>query len=376
MSLEKTLPKDYYFSAEIFAEEREKIFYDQWVCVGRTLDVHEPGDYLSVDLAGESIIVVRDEQRQINAFYNLCRHRGSRLVSMAVADNGEQVRVAGCFRKTIRCPYHSWVYGLNGSLRLAPHIETLPNTGESGDFSLNRISVDTWGGFIFVNLSAAEPLAPLADQLGEIPQRVIRYPLADLVVGKRIEYTVAANWKVILENYNECYHCAGVHPELCKIVPSFREGGGANLDWDDGIPHREGAYTFTFDGTTRRKPFPGLNESEKTRHKGELAYPNLMISLSPDHVAAFILLPVDPGCTRIICEFLFHPSEQSKDDFDPNDAAGFWDLVNRQDWAICENVQQGMSSRAFQRGYYAPMEDLSLDIRRYIEHRLGRRVQQ
>lgn len=370
MVLEKTLPKEFYFSPEIFGEEREKILFGQWVCIGRVDEIPETGNYLAVNLGGESIIVVRDEQRQLKAFFNLCSHRGSRLVSMEVAEE-ERMRVAGFFRKTIRCPYHSWVYGLDGGLRLAPHLDDLTTDEAASEFSLKGVAVGTWGGFIFLNLSAAVPVVSLTDQLGEIPQRLSRYPLADLVVGRRIEYSVAANWKVILENYNECYHCVGVHPELCRIVPAFREAGGANLDWDDGIPHREGAYTFTFDGTTKRKPFPGLNEAEKTRHKGELAYPNLMISLSADHVAAFTLLPVDPVRTHIICEFLFHPSEADKNDFDPNDAAGFWDLVNRQDWAICENVQRGMSSRAFERGYCAPMEDLSLDIRRYIERSLG-----
>jgi Rieske 2Fe-2S family protein len=371
MNLEKTLPKESYFSPEIFAEEREKIFFGQWVCVGRTDEICNAGNYLAVDLAGESIIVVRDEQQRLNAFFNLCRHRGSRLVSTAVGDE-HRMRVTGFFKNSIRCPYHSWVYGLDGGLRRAPYVDELTNTTATCEFSLNRLAIDTWGGFIFLNLSAAQPVESLADQLGEIPERLRRYPLADLVVGSRIEYKVAANWKVILENYNECYHCAGVHPELCKIVPAFRDGGGANLDWDEGIPHREGAYTFTVDGTTRRQPFSGLSEIEKTRHKGELSYPNLMISLSADHVAAFTLLPVDPCCTQIVCDFLFHPSELDKNDFDPNDAVGFWDLVNRQDWAICENVQRGMSSRAFEGGYYAPMEDMSLDIRRYIERSLGR----
>ena len=128
--------------------------------------------------------------------------------------------------------------------------------------------------------------------------------------------------------------------------------------------------TFTFDGTTKRAPFPGLNDSEKIRHNGELAYPNLMISLSCDHVAAFVIWPVGVDETRIVCDFLFHPDEIAKADFDPADAVDFWDLVNRQDWNICENVQRGMASRVYHRGYYAPMEDLSLDIRDYIRKSL------
>ena len=180
-----------------------------------------------------------------------------------------------------------------------------------------------------------------------------------------------ANWKVIVENYNECYHCAGVHPELCRIVPAFREKGGAYLDWDNGVPQAEGTFTFTLTGVTDRAPFPGLDEHEQTRHKGELVYPNLMLSLSADHVAAFTLVPRAPDRTLIVVDWLFHPDEIAKPGFDPSDAVDFWDLVNRQDWTVCEGVQDGMTSRRFGFGWYAPMEDMSLDIRRYLAERVG-----
>jgi Rieske 2Fe-2S family protein len=121
-----------------------------------------------------------------------------------------------------------------------------------------------------------------------VPERLRRYPLEALVVGRRLAYRVAANWKLVAENYNECYHCAGVHPELCRVVPAFTRGG-AGLDWERGIPHKDGAWTFTASGTSARAPFPGLDDDERTRHKGELLYPNLMLSLSADHVAAFTL---------------------------------------------------------------------------------------
>ncbi len=235
------------------------------------------------------------------------------------------------------------------------------------------MAVDTWGGFVFVNLtpSAITPDRSLQARLGDAVERTRNYPLAQLRTGRRITYEVAANWKTIVENYNECYHCGTVHPELCEVVPAFKQAGGGQLDWEAGIPHRDGATTFTFSGTTDRAPFPGLSEDERIRHKGELLYPNLMLSLSPDHVAAFTLWPLDAGHTRIVCDFLFHPDEMAKPGFDPSDAVEFWDLVNRQDWQICESVQKGMSSRVFSTGYYAPMEDLSLDIRRYIAEMLG-----
>jgi Rieske 2Fe-2S family protein len=212
----------------------------------------------------------------------------------------------------------------------------------------------------------------LAEQLGPIPARIERYCLEELRVGHSISYDVCANWKVILENYNECYHCGPVHPELCDVVPAFRVQGGAGLDWDSGVPHRPGADTYSMSGTSKRASFPRLNEDERINHKGELVYPNLMLSLSREHAAAFRLWPQGPERTLITCEFLFHPSEIAKADFDAEDVVKFWDITNRQDWDICERVQRGMHSQVFEHGYYAPMEDMSLDIRRYVAERLGR----
>jgi glycine betaine catabolism A len=226
----------------------------------------------------------------------------------------------------------------------------------------------------FVRLDPRGGADPLATTLGEIPGRLARYPLAGLRTVVRLRYDAAANWKLILENYNECYHCGPVHPELCELVPVFRRGGG-DLDWDAGIPHRPGASTFTLTGTTRRAPFPGLSEAERSRHFGELVLPNLMLSLSADHVAAFTVWPRAAGHTTVLCDFLFHPDELARDDFDGSDATGFWDLVNRQDWLICEQVQDGMRSRRFSAGYLAPMEQPSADIGRHVTGRLAVRSQ-
>ena len=153
--------------------------------------------------------------------------------------------------------------------------------------------------------------------------------------------------------------------------PAFARGG-QNLEWEAGVPHREGAWTFTTSGTSERAPFDGLDADERVRHKGELVYPNLLLSLSADHVAAFTLWPLAHDRTRIDCDLLFAPAEVGRATFDPSDAADLWDLVNRQDWAICESVQRGMSSRAYAGGWFAPMEDESLDIRRWLLPRLQR----
>ena len=373
-SLEATLPGENYTSESLFQRERERIFAREWVLVGREEAIPNAGDCLEVSVLGESLIVVRGDDGKVRAFFNVCRHRGSTLTKCeANAERVPGVPVACHIGKAIRCPYHSWTYDLDGSLKAAPFLEEAL-AGRKAEFGLYPAGAELWGGFIFVHLEAEGARKrghTLATQFGPAMKSLANYPLGDLRIGKRIVYDVAANWKVILENYNECYHCAGVHPELCKIVPAFREHGGAGLDWEHGVPHREGANTFTFSGTTKRAPFPGLNEHELVRHKGELIYPNLMCSAAMDHVAAFMLLPRAPGRTVVVCDFLFHPREMAKADFDASDTVEFWDLVNRQDWTVCEGVQRGMNSRRFTHGYYAPMEVPSADIRRYVGERLG-----
>ena len=373
--MEQSLPSSSYYSPPEFEAEKNYIFTCDWFCAGREEDLPTPGSLTVLDVLGTSILVARTKAGELKAHYNVCRHRGSQLCSTTPeSENKWQVALTGGLTSagTIKCPYHSWTYGLDGKLLSAPFLHDSPQFCKA-DFSLYPVALEVWGGFFFVRLTVNENTAPqgLAAHLGVPAERIRRYPLADLRTGKTIVYQVAANWKLILENYNECYHCGPVHPELCDVVPDFRRAGGANLEWERGVAHREGAYTYTHSGTTQRLPFPGLNQDELTRHKGEALYPNLMISLSCDHVAAFLLWPTGPEHTRIECRFLFHPSEIAKPDFDPSDAVELWDLTNRQDWAICERVQLGIKSPVLSFGFYAPMEDPSLDVRRYVRERLA-----
>jgi glycine betaine catabolism A len=358
VGLEPSLPREAYWDAAHYAREQEAIFWDQWFYAGRADQLDGVGAYRVLDVAGESVILIRGDDG-FYAHLNFCRHRGSRLLC------GD-----GVVRGSIRCPYHAWAYALDGRLIASPFVSDDAVPPESR--RLHRVGVEQWQGFLFLHCSPVRAVAKggtLAEQLGGSAPRVARYPLAELKVAHSLQYEVEANWKVMLENYNECYHCAGVHPELCRVVPAFKHRGGADLDWERGIAHREGAWTFTADGTSGRAPFSTLNDDEKVRHKGELIYPNFMLSLAADHVAAFSLWPRGPASTTIVCDFLFHPDEMAKPEFDSSDVVEFWDLVNWQDWRICESVQAGMRSRAFRHGYYAPMEDASLDIRRYLASR-------
>ena len=363
MTLEPALPRDWYVDPDSWRTERERVLLREWTCVGRRRDLGlgEPRRVVVVDVLGESVLLTSDENRALHAAHNVCRHRGSQIVPTLPGSPPACSEVGA-----LRCPYHSWTYALDGRLLRAPHTED--GDVEPSEFGLHPVGVEEWAGFVFVHLTPTEA-GPLADAVARPAGTLANYGLGDLVTGLRFEYDVAANWKVLAENYNECYHCGPVHPELSRLVPAFGSGG-SGLDWDQGVPHREGAWTFTMTGTTERSPLPGLDETERTRHKGELVYPNLMLSCSADHVAAFVLRPLAVDRTSIECLLLFSADAVADDGFDASDAGDLWDLVNRQDWAICESVQRGMSSRAYTHGWFAPMEDDSADIRRWLVPRL------
>ncbi|WP_284734512.1 aromatic ring-hydroxylating oxygenase subunit alpha [Sphingosinicella terrae] len=366
--MERSLPSSDYLTPKAFELDRESIFAREWFCAAREEDVPGPGDHRVIEYAGESLLLVRTKAGVLKAHYNVCRHRGARICD-SDARWDLQLR-GGIAQGMIRCPYHSWCYSLDGDLVAAGGMGEGPAFDKAA-FGLYPAGVACWGGFVFLNLMPGE--APdFGEALGEAPRRLANYPLEDLRTARSIDYEVGANWKLILENYNECYHCGPVHPELCALVPEFRRNGGMHLDWELGIPHRDGATTYTRTGTTDRACFPGLSEEEKVRHKGELLYPNLMFSVSSDHAAAFILWPMGPDRTRVQCRFLFHRDEIGKAGFDPLDAVEFWDLVNRQDWAVCERVQRGIGARVHDFGHYSPLEDYSLDIRRYVTDRRQR----
>ena len=364
--MQEALPREMYVDDATWRLERDAVLYGEWYCLGRRddLGLADASRVVTIDVAGESVLVTSDADGRLHASYNVCRHRGSQL---RPADGEQHLAPRASAAAALRCPYHSWTYDLDGRLLHAPHVDEALDPDE---FSLARVAVDTWAGFVFVHLSP-EAAGPLAEAVAGPAATLVNYALGDLVSGAVMTYDVAANYKVLLENYNECYHCGPVHPELCRLVPDFA-GGGGGLNWDDGIPHREGAWTFTLTGTTTRAPLPGLTEAERKRHKADLVYPNLMVSASADHVAAFVLRPRAVDRTTVVCSLLFAADEVAGPDFDAGDARDLWDLVNRQDWAVCESVQRGMSSRSYRHGWFAPMEDESLDIRRWLLPRLTR----
>ena len=201
-----TLPREYFSSPELFAEELEKIFNRRWLCVGRADRLSNPGDYFVQDIGRESVIVLKDEGGTFRAYYNVCRHRGTRLCE----------EHSGQFSETITCPYHLWAYGLDGRLIGAPSTHDIKGFNKA-NYPLHRVAVDTWEGFLFIDLSGKAP--PLTESFEAIHERASLYNLPNLKRSRQIVYDVNCNWKLLVQNYSECYHCAPVHPTLAKLTP-------------------------------------------------------------------------------------------------------------------------------------------------------------
>jgi Rieske 2Fe-2S family protein len=339
----RTLPGHYYYDAAIFALEMERIFATRWICVGRADSIAAPGAFFLADVAGESIIVVRGRDNAVRAFYNACRHRGARLCSGG----------SGQLRSTIQCKYHAWTYALDGTLIGAPNMHDDADFDPQG-FGLSPVNLELWEGLVFVSL--AEHPTPLAEQGRYHHPRMARYHIGELKVGGTLIYDQRSNWKIVIANYEECAHCALVHPELSEKVPAFRLGktsGGL----DEGADFVEGAETLTSTGKTTRPILPHLIGPERHQYYGHELWPNLLVDMQPDYVVVTRLEPVAADRTLIISDILFHPDTMAMPDFDPSDAIEFTDLVSKQDAEVCELSQMGVGSRSFKSGgVYAPNE--------------------
>jgi Rieske 2Fe-2S family protein len=349
-----TLAARYYTDADVFATELERFFRAMWVYAGRTEDLPEPGDYRLIELAGDSLVLVR-RQVGLGAFYNVCRHRGTRLC----------VEPAGRLAGRIQCPYHAWTYDLDGRLVGAPHMDEVPHFRKE-DYPLACVQVDTWDGHVFVNL--ADHPAPLADQLGSLRDRFVRWNMAALRRGGRLTYDVRANWKLLVQNYSECLHCPMIHPVLNRL--SHYLGGeneplapgymGGRMDLEDGVA------SMTPDGSTARACLPGLDPADTRRVYYYAVFPNLLLTLHPDYMMTHTLEPKAVDRTEVVCDFHFHPDELARPAFDASDALAFWDMTNRQDWHVCELAQQGIGSRGYRPGPYSNREDLLHAFDEYI----------
>ena len=424
-----------------------------WVPVATETELPEPTSYVVADAGGQRAIVVRGRDGVVRAFHNVCKHRGTPVVESSC---GSVPR--------FQCPYHSWVYDLEGHLVRAKHtddlddfepathgltpIETRVEDGvihlrttwappvvgpltadevasvrrpyraasllpgrayhDRGIFDYERenwfrrdwvcigrvedaadgevatsvggvpvlleragsglvahraddgrapIRIETWQGFVFASLAGDRP--PLLEWLGDLPGHLERFEFATLRRGRRAVYDVAANWKLIAENYSECYQCPGVHPQLNRLTPY---DVGADYDtvgaWQGGwMELRPGFETMALDGGHRVGPaMCGMNPVDERRIDYLVVWPLLFLSVHPDYLLVHYLEPLEPGRTRITCDWMFEPSTMAEPDFDPSAAVDFWDVTNRQDWHVCELQQIGTASAGFRAGRFANNE--------------------
>lgn len=364
------LPSSAYSDGDVLEWELRHLFEPSWVCVGREEDASEPGDLFTARVGSESVLVVRAEDGVLRGFYNVCQHRGTQLVSVA------SMRGAG----PLICPYHSWTYGLDGRLRAAQHMREARGFDRAA-CGLTPVPLETLGGWVFVRVGgdATEVERSLVAYLGDFPARIERYHAGALRRGGRREYEVGANWKLLSENYQECYHCPTIHPDLTRVTPyrSGRDDRGEGPWLGGPMDLAPGCTTMTMTGTTDRPPIPGLPEADHALVFYYTVLPNLWVSLHPDYVMTHAVWPLAPDRTRIVCEWLFHPDAIASPGFDASDAIEFWDTVNGQDWQACERVQRAIGSRGFRGGRFSDMEGTihrlsAMFARSYLEGRIVR----
>ncbi len=350
----------YYNDETIYQRELEHIFFQRWLCIGRSEQIAHPGDYFLFNLGDESVIVVRDRDGVAHAHHNLCRHRGTQLCA----------EERGQFAGSIQCPYHAWTFGLDGTLLAARHMRDVPGF-DKGDYPLFSASLVEWDGFLMLNMSR-DPES-FEDVFAPLIGKWANWRLGELSVGAAIDYDLQANWKLLFENYSECYHCPLIHPALTALSPpdsgknDLMEGpflgGPMDLSAD--------AHSMTIGGTTARPPIRGLPIEEHNRVYYYSLFPNTLLSLHPDYVMVHTIRPISARRTLVRCEWLFEPEVMARPDFDASDAVQFWDMTNREDWHACEISQRGVNSRFYQPGPYAQSEGLLWAFDQYYRDALN-----
>ncbi|TWP48178.1 aromatic ring-hydroxylating dioxygenase subunit alpha [Lentzea tibetensis] len=364
-SLISTLPGRYYTDPAIFAAEQERIFEEMWFCAVRGADLPNPGDFRTVQVGRESVLVARSRDGSLNAFLNVCRHRGARLC----------VEEAGTVKRAFQCPYHAWTYALDGKLIAAPNLTSMPDV-DRVEYGLSRVHLREWLGYAWVCLADTPPsfetdvFGAVVERLGSL-DALDGYDVGELTVGRRIAYDVKANWKLIVENFMECYHCATIHPELTEVLPEFADGYAAQYYVGHGAEFGSGIKGFTVDGGEGFEKLAALEDERDRKYYAITVRPQVFVNLVPDHVIFHRMFPLAPDRTLVECDWLY-AKDVVASGRDVSRSVELFHRVNEQDFDACERCQPAMASRAYARGgVLVPSEHHIGGFHSWVVDRLG-----
>lgn len=347
-SLIRTLPGSWYTDPATFAAEQENILERMWFCAARSGDLATAGAFRRVTVGRESVLVVRGRDGALRAFLNVCRHRGAQLC----------VEDSGVVKRNLQCPYHAWTYGLDGRLVAAPDLSSLTDDAgaplDRAEWGLVPVALREWLGYAWVCLAddpppfEADVIGAVTERLGD-PAAVERYGVDALELGHREVYDVAANWKLIVENFMECYHCATIHPELTEVLPEFADGLAAQYFVGHGAEFGAEVDGFTVDGSAGFGTIPTLAEDQDRRYYAVTVKPTVFVNLVPDHVVLHRMYPMAVDRTIVECDWLY-TGDVVSNGLDVSRSVELFHRVNVQDFDACERTQPAMSSRAYRAG--------------------------
>ncbi|CAN5775605.1 aromatic ring-hydroxylating dioxygenase subunit alpha [soil metagenome] len=370
-----TLPQAFYVDEDVFAADLEDVYGSQWLFAGHTVDVRSPGDYFTATVGRDSVIIVRDDDGTLRAHHNVCRHRGSRLLPEGTG------HVRG-----IVCPYHQWSYGLDGGLK---RVRSMGESFCPESWSLKAAHVEEMAGLVFVCF--AEEAPSFAAARAAIEPQLAPHGWATAAVAARHRYVVAANWKLLVENNRECYHCRGGHPEFCATNYDLGVDGDDRADeayeevteegrlrWEEAgldprvvsfpdgqffrvarLPLKPGCVTESLDGR-QVAPTMGMLPHADVGSLRMIGLPNLWAHANVDYGMTTRLIPTGPTTTEVEVTFLVAPDAVVDVDYRVEDVEVVWRATSEQDWALCENNQAGVSSRAYEPGPYSPSMEASV----------------
>jgi Rieske 2Fe-2S family protein len=361
----KTLPGSAYSDPGLFAREQELIFEQMWFCAVRSADIGTPGAFQTVQVGRESILITRSRRGEARAFFNICRHRGAQLCT---EESGE-------VKRSFQCPYHAWTYDLDGKLVAAPNLTKMPDI-DRVEYGLRTVHVREWLGYVWVCVAKDAPsfedtvMGDVRTRLGDV-ESIDNYGVEKLELGRRITYDVKANWKLIIENFMECYHCATIHPELTEVLPEFADGFAAQFWVGHGAHFGEDVKGFTIDGSEGFDRIPGVTEEQDRRYYAVTIRPQVFVNLVPDHVIFHRMYPLAPDHTIVECDWLYLP-EVVQSGKDVSHSVELFHRVNQQDFDACERCQAATDSRVYaDGGVLVPSEHHIGDFHRWVLDSLG-----